>query len=273
MVDVVRALGHGDPPLGYSFDYEDTDITEAQLHDGFAALDAKGAYGDYYSGPHAIDHGQFMDREWWNAAYPGSNDGSFPGYGSLYASSRPRPMVMWQYSSGGGLDRDLVVDDAWYAARTQGQPTPATTLLEEDGMHIVWGNNAAGTEEFWLAAGSTLVHQFTGAPTAYGPQDAVDFAAANKGIQITHLPDGVIPEMAAQAQRLAETWARVHGIPDGPYATESITAELERVLTTPAPIDVDALATALAAKLPARTKIDPVQLATDVAAHLQLTSK
>lgn len=130
MVDAVRALGHGDPPGGYWFDYEDPGvgptgqpINPGQLHDGFAALDAKNARGGYYSGPHALDHGGFLDRSWWNAAYP-TGDVDFPGYGSLWASSRPRPMDLWQYTSGGGLDRDVVVDDAWWTDLTHGAPTP-----------------------------------------------------------------------------------------------------------------------------------------------------
>lgn len=145
MVDTMRSVLGGDPELGYWFDYEDAGINEGQLHAGFAGIDSRRAYSGYYSGPHAIDHSQFTDRDWWNAAYPGNNDGSFPGYGALWTSSRPRPMRFWQYTSGGGLDRDVVVDDSWYAQLLHTPiPTPPIPPLEDDVNILVQDQTPAG---------------------------------------------------------------------------------------------------------------------------------
>lgn len=102
----------GTPPLGVWWDYEDPGVGEWQLQQAFAEADARGIKSGYYSNAHTANHGLFLDRPWWYAAYPGNNDGSFPGLGAM---RNPRPVHIWQYSSGGGLDRNVIVDEGWYS--------------------------------------------------------------------------------------------------------------------------------------------------------------
>ncbi len=148
MIARVRALGLGDPPAGYWADYEDAGITPAQLDAFFAATDQQGVKAGYYSGPSAIDHNPFLSRPWWNAAYP-TGQVAFPGYGSLYPSSRPRPMNLWQYTSAGGLDRNVVVDEAWWSnwiGAGGNQPAPPQTAvpLEVLDMILMFGSDGVG---------------------------------------------------------------------------------------------------------------------------------
>lgn len=101
--------------LGVWWDYEDRGVAQWQLADVFQAADAVGLWSGYYSNAGTVDHGPLMNRAWWLAAYPGANDGSFPGLGQMRA---PRPVNIWQYSSSqGSLDRNVIVDDGWYSQK------------------------------------------------------------------------------------------------------------------------------------------------------------
>jgi hypothetical protein len=130
MHDRTTGLGHGEPPVGYWADFEQVGCTPDLLDSWFGQCDAHGLKAGYYSGPTFLDHSPFLSRAWWCAAYPGTNDGSYPGVGALWPSSRPRPMQLWQFTSTNGtLDQDSVEDPEWWAAwlGTASTPTPATT--------------------------------------------------------------------------------------------------------------------------------------------------
>jgi hypothetical protein len=105
-----------DPPLLTWWDYEQAGVTQAQLTDAFAVADLNGVRSGYYSNAHTVNHDEFRVRPYWLAAYPGNNDGTFPGVDRMRP---PRPVTIWQYSSTNGqLDRNVIINEAWYAAHT-----------------------------------------------------------------------------------------------------------------------------------------------------------
>ena len=140
------------PPLGVWWDYEDHGVAQWQLTDAFRGTDAAGIWSGYYSNAGTVDHSEFLDREWWLAAYPGDNDGSFPG---LERMRPPRDVTIWQFSSTNGrLDVNVIVDEAWYATVTGGQPAPGpvpqkgrSVIYDEtrdDGNHTYWQEGLGG---------------------------------------------------------------------------------------------------------------------------------
>lgn len=78
----------------------------------------------------------------WLAAYPGGNDGSWPGYERVKRyPTEGWPPVMWQYSSGSGVDLN-----AWLGTRQElaalanrpiSQAEPTTRHEEDDDMQII----------------------------------------------------------------------------------------------------------------------------------------
>jgi hypothetical protein len=120
----IDRAGHGVPPLLVWWDYEDKGVAQWQLDDAFRAADSVGLPTGYYSNPGTVDHAPLLARPWWMAAYPGMNDGTFPGLANMRA---PRPVNIWQFSSSNGnLDRNIVIDDAWYAGLVTGGDMPFT---------------------------------------------------------------------------------------------------------------------------------------------------
>lgn len=106
-----------------------------------AVIDTWHAWGwtkaGYYSNAHQIEHEHFGDVPWWYAAYPGRNDGTYPG---PITWALPRDPVFWQFSSTGGrLDVNVVVDEAFLAQWVTTIPIPATppAPIPEDDMKLV----------------------------------------------------------------------------------------------------------------------------------------
>lgn len=148
MHDRTLGLGLGEPPVGYWADYEEAGVTANQLVDWFAQCDALPIKAGYYSGPTIVDHGPFLTRAWWCAAHPWG-DGRYPGVDALWASSRPRPMQLWQFTSTfGTLDQDSVEDEPWWATWVGASPAPApqaAPITEEDVMlYIATSDGARG---------------------------------------------------------------------------------------------------------------------------------
>lgn len=119
---LVKGVQFGEPPLGYWLDYEQAGVTPADLD---AALDTAAEQGalartGVYTYLHMIagvaEH--LRDRPLWIAYYPGANDGTYPsGQGG---NAQAWGAVLWQYSSGGNLDRNVVIDEAWYRSFVSG---------------------------------------------------------------------------------------------------------------------------------------------------------
>lgn len=149
MHDRTLSLGHGEPPVGYWADYEEGGVSADQLVDWFAQCDALPIKAGYYSGPSIVDHGPFLTRAWWCAAYPWGDD-RYPGVDALWASSRPRPMQLWQFTSTNGtLDQDSVEDEAWWAGWVGVAPSaPAAAevpapIYQENAMNYVIKSGAS----------------------------------------------------------------------------------------------------------------------------------
>lgn len=123
----------GDPALGVWWDYEDRGVEPWQLKDAFKVADSVGLWSGYYSGASMLDHSQFLDREWWLAQYPWPNDGSFPGMDKMHA---PRDVTIWQFSSGGNLDRNVIVDEAWYFSNHKVKPPPPIVIAKPKGIKM-----------------------------------------------------------------------------------------------------------------------------------------
>lgn len=147
---IMRASAVGGAKAGYWFDYEEAGVEPWQLARGFGRADDLGIADrvGYYSSVGALDHGPFSARRYWLAQYPGRNDGSFPGM--VYRA--PRPVDLWQYTSGanspdGGLDENVVVDEAWWAQLTGGQSG-------DDDMAITVYELTSDTPTAGIAAGS-----------------------------------------------------------------------------------------------------------------------
>lgn len=144
LVDVAASViaWAGSPDLGVWWDYEAAGVGEWQLQQAFAEADRRGIKSGYYSNAGTVNHGLFLDRPWWYAAYPDPNDGSFPG---VAAMRNPRPVHIWQYTSGGGLDRNVVVDEGWYSSflgSTEGPDmTPEQSQLLQDVHNAIFDPN------------------------------------------------------------------------------------------------------------------------------------
>lgn len=124
-INAVNATrGFGEPPMGIWWDYEETGVSQDQLVDAFRAADSMGMKSGYYTNVWRVDHAALKnavgDRPLWVAGYPGANDGSFPGFGSIPnqdPNSGGWPAKLWQYTStNGSLDVNAVVDEGWYGS-------------------------------------------------------------------------------------------------------------------------------------------------------------
>lgn len=107
----------GNTPLGLWFDFEENGVANQQLVDGFAGADSVGMKAGYYANSWRVDHNFVKSRSgwrpYWYCAYPGSDNGDFPGFNQMHAA---RDVQMWQYSSTKNhLDRDVIVDEPWLA--------------------------------------------------------------------------------------------------------------------------------------------------------------
>lgn len=175
------------------WDFEDTGVQTWQVIDACNEARRRGLETGYYSNTWRIDHSQLGDFAYWPCAYPGRNDGSFPGFPAL---GSPRPAQLWQYSSGGGLDRNVVVDENWYFRVTSGQPAPAPQPKPKRGWNMAvvghhWPDNAApsANDDWYAIDGGILLHSFGGDRQVMGiPQEARTWLDA--GCPISNLSDG-----------------------------------------------------------------------------------
>lgn len=133
----------GEPPLGVWADYEQDGVNLGQLDDFFRTADAMGMKSGYYGNDWRFGHGNYLNRPFWLAGYPGANDGSFPGM--VYGASRP--VQIWQFtSSNGALDRNVVVDEGWWgtwggstAAAQKGDDKVAMYITKKSDQNIgIW---------------------------------------------------------------------------------------------------------------------------------------
>jgi hypothetical protein len=124
---VARTAPHGAPPMGHWLDYEQAGVSQGDID---AALQRAGELSviertGIYTYLYLIGGVNLRGRPLWLAYYPGSNDGTYlPGRGG---DARSWQAKMWQYSSGGNLDRNVVIDEAWYHGGTGGAAVPAPT--------------------------------------------------------------------------------------------------------------------------------------------------
>jgi hypothetical protein len=127
---VDRCKPHGAPPLGYWLDYEQAGVSQGDID---AALQRARELGVFertgiYTYLYLIANVNLHGRPLWLAYYPGSNDGTY--LPSRDGDARRWRAVMWQYSSGGNLDRNVVIDDGWYQSWVGGSAAPT----EDDEM-------------------------------------------------------------------------------------------------------------------------------------------
>lgn len=178
------------PPLGYWIDYEQAGLTSSHLQAGFTALDAAGKPSGYYSND-LPELGGFGNRPWWAAAYPGRNDGTYPG-----PKKFSRPAQLWQFSSTNGTqDVSVVVDEQWFA----GVHTPAPPARKHGGS-MYFGTIVTDRTHAYAIEGDTLVVEMGGAPGAYGvPKDALDLNAS-QGIPFFPINQAILDRVTARAK-------------------------------------------------------------------------
>jgi hypothetical protein len=129
---VQRCAPHGDPPMGHWLDYEQAGVSQGDIDAALqrarelGVLDRVGIYTYLY----LIRNVDLRGRPLWLAYYPGSNDGTY--LANRDGDARAWRAVMWQYSSGQNLDRNVVIDEAWYQAWVGGAPSTTTTEVDDD---------------------------------------------------------------------------------------------------------------------------------------------
>lgn len=112
------ASAGGVPPLGVWWDDETEGDDPGTLVAAGNLLDAHGIGNGDYGSADTLSAPELAGRRAWVAQYPGDNDGDYPGDDQLEFG---RPATIWQYSSTrGALDRDAIMDDAWYQDATNG---------------------------------------------------------------------------------------------------------------------------------------------------------
>lgn len=87
----------------------------------FRVCDELGVQSGYYSNDWRLDHTPFLNRPYWYAGYPDPNDGNWR---DGYAPRSSRPVQLFQFTSGGGMDRNAVWDESWFHAWVGGSFTP-----------------------------------------------------------------------------------------------------------------------------------------------------
>jgi len=104
----------------------------------FRVADEQRIKSGYYANDWRLDHTPYLGRPFWLAGYPDPNDGVWR---DGYKPQSNRPVQLWQYSSGGGMDRDIVIDETWWNGWIGNDgPTPEAAPgvpMEEDAMRYV----------------------------------------------------------------------------------------------------------------------------------------
>ena len=122
--------------FGVWADYEQDGVTLDLLHQFFSACDELGETSGYYGNDWRFGHDAFADRPYWYCGYPDPNDGAWRTY---YTPRASRPVQLFQFTSGGGLDRNVVWDESWFRSWGGSAPVPDPVpvprpILEEDAM-------------------------------------------------------------------------------------------------------------------------------------------
>lgn len=218
-IDMIRGVGIGDPELGLWADYEEAGVEQWQMDQFRATAQHMAMKAGRYHNPHSLNHQAFADLPWWSCVYPGNNDGSFPGYGALWSSSRPWPEALWQYTSTAngpvGLDRNVVVDDAWYAAFLGG-----SIMKEWDEMatrdeikEVVREVLNEGTAQGTVSWAETMRTVLGGIQNLFNVANAGE-AQDREGVQ--RILDAVAdPSVTVDVDELAQKLAGLLGMPTG----------------------------------------------------------
>ena len=177
-----RAAGSN---FGAWADYEQDGVTLDLLDRFFAACDEAGEKAGYYGNDWRFGHDRFLARPFWLAGYPDPNDGQWR---DGWAPRASRSVQLWQFTSGGGLDRNVVTDPAWFAA--WGGPTSSisSTSQEDDMPHVglkARPGDPPNDFDAFLVDGGVITRTFAGPQGALGyltvPQDAVQFLTDHPG--------------------------------------------------------------------------------------------
>lgn len=164
----------------------------------------RGMETGYYGNDFHFDHSTKLGFAYWYAGYPDPNDGRWR---DGYAPRARRDVQVFQWASGGGLDRNVIWDEPWYQrVTTGGGAAPAPAAQGDESVIII---NLDTHECVWVV-GNVFVREFTG-PGPFGiPQSAIDFAGAQipikavngieyavlkaaSAVAVGRLPDGTVP--------------------------------------------------------------------------------
>lgn len=164
--DELLALNGDRRPEFYWLDYEQSGVSPGDLADGLqAAADTgvaamTGTYSYLAVISTIIDVIARYGSPLWLAYYPGSNDGSYPA--GQDGAARRWGAVLWQYSSGGNLDRNVVIDEAWYHAHHGGDD------MTEDEVRKIIDQHVFLEEPYGMSRFVAYVEQYLHHPTIYG---------------------------------------------------------------------------------------------------------
>jgi len=141
----------------------------------------------FYTYLYLINSQDGLAAEWaawdlrWIAYYPGTNDGSYPGW--AIGDAQGKGAVLWQYTSSGGTrDRNVVVDEAKWATLGSGVVVP--TQPKESAMLVGLKKRPdSGAFDAYIVDGGVVTHGFDGPDAAWGyvvtQQSAQEFAGAS----------------------------------------------------------------------------------------------
>ncbi len=117
-----RGVLGGDLALGYWLDHEEAGISQAHIDAALGVADALGVRMGIYTYLNVLPTVNLRGRDLWLAYYPGNNDGTYEPHYSDRA--RAEGAVIHQFTSSAnadvGLDRNVILDEAWYAALVGG---------------------------------------------------------------------------------------------------------------------------------------------------------
>lgn len=182
------------PKAGW-VDYEQNGVTPTDAAAARAKAAAVGFPCGFYTYLYLLNAQDGLADEWaawdlrWIAYYPGTNDGSYPGW--AIGDAQQRGAVLWQYTSTNGTrDRNVVVDEAKWASLAS---TATISPTVEDTMY---GKDSKGT--YYKDTPGAWV-------TLSKPEAAAVYAALLNGAKLTILDLGdPLNVVAANAQTIAD---------------------------------------------------------------------
>lgn len=191
-IDRARAAGAN---FGVWADYEE-EGPEGQwrLEKFFGVCDEKGERAGYYANNWRVDHRLFAGRPFWLAGYPDPNDGVWR---DGYTPRASRDVQVWQWSSGGGLDRNVIIDEAWFARWVHGnEPTEPEQQYPADRsegtMQIVVFRNFGGGHSARLCDGLVKIDELHGDGTPEGEPFGIPIGVKSQfpsGVPVHVIPD------------------------------------------------------------------------------------